>query len=153
MPALIAIGYQDETTAAVAGEEVVRLSAHLEVTPEDVAVVTVAAGGTYRATTRVSGSGDAAGSAFWLALFGAVVFEPGGTPGSEAMLAVAEEGVGGRLGPGFADEVRRLLAPGASALFVLVAGGDADPVLEALRRYGGRPLRVSWGGGMPDSAA
>src|SRR3954470_1597205 len=153
MPTLIAIGYGDETTAAAAGEEVVRLSAPLEIAPDDVAVVTVSPDGAYRATTRMSGPGRTGGSAFWLALFGALVFEPPGTPRGEAMRAVAEERLGARIGSGLAGQVRGLLAPGASALFVLVDEADAGLVLDALGRYGGRQLRASWGPGVPDPAA
>jgi len=153
MPTLIAVGYQDEATAAVAGEEVVRLSAHLEVPPEDVAVVAVEPGGMYRATTRVSGSGHTGDPAFWPALFGVLVFERPGTPGSDAMGAVVEEALGVRIGPRFAREVRGLLAPGASALFVLVHEGDAHLVLDVLGRYGGRQLLASWDRGVPGSVA
>jgi uncharacterized membrane protein len=145
VPTLITIGYQDETTAAVAGEELVRLSAHLEVPPEDVAVVTVDPDGLYRATTRMSDSGRSGGTAFWLPLLGLLVLEPPGTPGSAAMRSVVEETVGMHIGPRFAGEVRELLAPRASALFVLVHDGDVDDVLDALGRYGGRRLQASWG--------
>jgi len=145
VPTLIVIGYQDEATAAVAGEELVRLSVHLDVPPEDVAVVAVNAGGLYRATTRMSDSGRPGGTAFWLPLLGVLVLEPPGTPGSAAMRAVVEEAVGVSIAPRFAGEVRGLLAPGASALFVLVREGDVDVVLDALGRYGGRQLKASWG--------
>jgi uncharacterized membrane protein len=144
MRTLIVTGYQDETTAATAGEEVVRLSAPLEIAPDDVAVVTVDPDGAYRATTRMSGPGRAGGSAFWLALFGVLVFEPPGTPRGEAMRAAAEERLGTRIGSHLAGQVRGLLAPGASALFVLVDEGDAGLVMDALGRYGGRQLRASW---------
>jgi uncharacterized membrane protein len=140
MPTLIAIGYQDETTAAAAGEEMVRLSAQLDVPPEAVAVLAVDPGGVYHATTRMQGTppGVIGGSVFWYALFGALVFEPPGTPRSDAMRAAVEESAGARIGPRFAGEVRELLAPRASALFLLVDERDADLVLDALGRYGGR---------------
>jgi uncharacterized membrane protein len=149
MPTLMAIGYQDETTAVVAGEEVVRLSAQLEVPPEAVAVLTVDAEGVHHATTRVYGSGRRGGSIFWLALLGTLVFEPSGAPRNEASRVAVEESARPRISPRFAVQVRKLLAPPASALFVLVDEADPDFLLHAVERYGGRTLRESRGAGLP----
>jgi uncharacterized membrane protein len=152
MPTLIAVAYQDETSAAVAGEELVRLSPQLAVRPDDVAVLTVEPGGLYRATTRVSDSGRPGSSLLWAVLLGELVLEPDATP-ARAEMAVLREGLGVPAVPRFAAEVRLLLGPGASALFVLVGEGDADAVLGALARYGGRPLRASWASDPSGSAA
>jgi uncharacterized membrane protein len=143
MPTLIAIGYQDETTAAVAGEEVVRLSAQLEVPPEAVAVLSVDVEGVFHTITRAYGSGDGGGPIFWLALLGTLVFEPSGTPPRGAALAAVEGFAQPRTSPRFAGQVRELLTPPASALLVLVDEADPDLLLEAVERYGGRRLRAS----------
>src|SRR5205085_1078648 len=110
MPTLIAIGYRDETTAAVAGEEVVRLSAQLEVPPEAVAVLTVDTDGVHHTTTRVYGSGHRAGPIFWLALLQLLVFEPSGAVPSGATRATVEEVPSPRISPQFAGQVREFLA-------------------------------------------
>jgi uncharacterized membrane protein len=149
MPTLIVIGYRDETTAAVAGEEVVRLSAQLGVPPEAVAVLTVDAEGVYHTITRMHGSGTRGGSIFWLALFGVLVFEPSGAPGSGAIRTAVEEFALPRISPRFAGQVRELLVPPASALFVLIDEADPDPLLAAVDRYGGRTVREPWGAGLP----
>lgn len=140
MPALVAIGYPDQTSAAAAGEEVVRLSAQLDVAPDAVAVLALDPAGVYRATTHVHGTGGAGGPALWFALFGAVVLEPARTPRSEALRAAVERTAGARITPRFAGQVRGLLAPRASALFVLVDDDGADGLREALARYGGRAV-------------
>jgi uncharacterized membrane protein len=149
MPTLIAIGYQDETTAAVAGEEVVRLSAQLGVPPEAVAVLTVDTDGVHHTITRVHGSGHGGGPIFWLALLGFPVFEPSGTPPSGAIRAAVEEFARPQLRQRFAGQVREILAPPASVLFLLVEDADPDLVLEAVKRYGGRTLRASRATGLP----
>jgi uncharacterized membrane protein len=150
MPTLIAIGYRDETTGAVAGEEVLRLSAQLEVPPEAVAVLTVDADGVHHTTTRVYGSGHRGGPIFWLALFGVLLFEPSGTPPNEAVRAAVEELVPSHIDLGFAGRVRKLLTPPASVLFALVDEADPDLLQGAVERYGGRALRASWGAVLPN---
>jgi uncharacterized membrane protein len=153
MSTLIAIGYKDETTAAAAAEELVRLSVPLAVAPDDVAVVSVDPDGTYQATTRVSGSGRHGGSVFWLALLGALLFEPPGTPTGDVLQTTAVESPGARIAPSLDARVHRLLVPGASALFVRVDDGRGDVVCDAVERYGGQRLALSWGREVPDSAA
>lgn len=47
------------------------------------------------------------------------------------------------LGDDFSRRVKRLIRPGDSALVMLVRMADADLVLDALHRYGGRVLHTS----------
>jgi uncharacterized membrane protein len=42
---------------------------------------------------------------------------------------------------GFREEVRALLQPGSSAVFVLVDDGDPDEVVRALAAFGGTAVR------------
>jgi uncharacterized membrane protein len=149
MPTLIVIGCQDETTVAVAGEEVVRLSAQPGVPPEAVVVLTVDSDGVHRATRRMYGSGSRGGSIFWLALFGDPHLRD---VRNAARRGRARRRRGVRTAPyqlTFADQVRQLLAPRASARFVLVDEADPDLLLAAVERYGGRALSASWGAGLP----
>jgi uncharacterized membrane protein len=48
-----------------------------------------------------------------------------------------------RLSDDFLCRVRRLIRPGDSALVLLIRTADADQVLDAVQRYGGRVLHTS----------
>src|SRR4051812_10756673 len=113
------------------------------VPPEAVALLTVDTDGVHHTITRVHGSGHRGGPIFWSALLGFLVFEPSGTPHSGAMRAAVEEFARPQLSQRFAGQVREILAPPASVLFLLVEDADPDLVLEAVKRYGGRTLRAS----------
>jgi uncharacterized membrane protein len=145
MAQLIAIGYDDETTAAAAAQEVERLSRDLIVQPDAVAVIVRDAEGKYKVTTshHPVGAGATWGM-FWGLLFGVLFFIP--------VLGMAVgAGLGALLGKvektgidkEFQDQVRDMVQPGTSALFVVVESVTPDKAVEAMSRYGGTVLKSS----------
>lgn len=121
---LIAIGYDEEATAATAAVEVTRLSHTLLIDPDQVAVVARARDGTYAVTTNESRE------VFWEPLFG-------------ALFPVAESAEGMEVGQAFQEQVRDLVQPGTSALFVMVDKVTPDRVIKGLSRFGGTVVRTT----------
>src|SRR3954470_18730821 len=77
MSTLIAIGYQDETTATEAGDEVQRLTKELIIQPDAVAVIRCDRDGKYHVTTNHhTVAGGASYGMFWGLLFGLLFFIP-----------------------------------------------------------------------------
>src|SRR2546423_12673464 len=77
MADLIAIGYDDEATAARAEEEVKRLAADLVIQPDAVATIVRAADGKYKVSTNHHAvGGGASWGMFWGLLFGLLFFVP-----------------------------------------------------------------------------
>jgi len=142
---LIAIGYDDEETAEKAAEEVYRLAQDLVIEPEAVAVIKRDEKGKYKVVTNHHpvATGVTWGM-FWGILFGLLFFVP--------VFGLAVGGVlGGLFGTidkigidkTFQQEVRDMLAPGTSALFLVVDKVTPDKAVEALSKYGGRVLKTS----------
>jgi uncharacterized membrane protein len=121
MADLVAIGYDDEATAAAAAEEVDRLGCELVVEPDAVATVVRDKDGKYDVTTNhhAVGSGASYGM-FWSLLFAVLFFD--------------EE---------FQREVRDMVQPGTSALFLVVEKVTPDKAVERLSRFGGTVLKSS----------
>src|SRR3954471_2262199 len=145
MADLIAIGYDDETTAAAAADEVNQLARDLIIEPDAVAVIVRDAEGKYKVTTshHPVGAGATWGM-FWGLLFGVLFFIP--------VLGMAVgAGLGALLGKvektgidkEFQDQVRDMVQPGTSALFVVVESVTPDKAVEAMSRYGGTVLKSS----------
>jgi uncharacterized membrane protein len=142
---LIAIGYDNEETASTAAEEVYRLAHDLVIEPEAVAVIVRDKDGKYKVTTNHHpvAEGTAWGM-LWGALFGLLFFVPfigwavGGLFG--ALFGVLEK-VG--VDKAFQDEVRDMVGPGTSALFMVVDKVTPDKAIEALSKFGGRVLKTS----------
>ena len=145
MADLIAIGYDDEETAEKAAEEVYRLAQDLVIEPEAVAVIKRDEKGKYKVVTNHHpvATGVTWGM-FWGILFGLLFFVP--------VFGLAVGGVlGGLFGTidkigidkTFQQEVRDMLAPGTSALFLVVDKVTPDKAVEALSKYGGRVLKTS----------
>ena len=133
MSTLVAIGYPDETTAAAAAEEARRLAADLIIEPEAIAVI-----------SRDAVGGGASYGMFWGFLFGLLFFIPvfGMAVGAglgALMGKVAKTGIDKQ----FQDQVRDMLQPGTSALFLIVGKVTPDKAVEALSRYGGTVLKSS----------
>lgn len=145
MPDLIAIGYDDTTTAIQAMEEVDRLSADLVIQPDAVAAIVRDESGKYRTITNqhVVGGGATWGM-FWGLLFGILFF----VPVFGMVLGAAFGALGGKLAKGtidkqFQDQVRDAVKPGTSALFLIVEQMTTDKALEGLGKYGGTVIKTS----------
>jgi uncharacterized membrane protein len=145
MAELIVIGYDDEETAAKAAAEVERLAADLIIEPESVAVLTRDMDGRYRVHTNHHPVAEGATwGMLWGALFGLIFFIPlvgfaiGGAMGA-LLGAFAKVGVDKQ----FQTEVRDMVQPGTSALFLIVDKMTSDKALEALGKFGGRVLKTS----------
>jgi uncharacterized membrane protein len=145
MADLIAIGYPDMTSAAQAEEEVQRLAKDLIIQPDAVAVIVCDPEGKYKVTTNhhMVGGGAVWGM-FWGLLFGVLFFVPvfglAVGAGLGALLGkIGESGIDAQ----FQDQVRDMLKPGTSALFLVVEKVTPDKAVEALRPYGGTVLKSS----------
>jgi uncharacterized membrane protein len=145
MAELIAIGYPDETTAEDAAEEVLRLAEDLIIQPDAVAVIRRDAEGKYHVHTmhHEVATGTLWG-VFWGLLFGFLFFVPvfgavvgaalGALMGLITKLGISEQ---------FQRQVRDLLRPGTSALFMVVEKMTTDKALAALSKFGGTVLKTS----------
>jgi len=145
MADLVAIGYDDEQTALRAAEEVARLAKDLIIEPEAVAVITRDKSGKYRVITNHHPveTGVTWGM-FWGVLFGLLFFIPifGLAVGAAfgALFGTIEK-VG--IDKQFQKEVREMVQPGTSALFMIGEKVATDRAVEALAHYGGRLLKSS----------
>jgi uncharacterized membrane protein len=145
MADLIVIGYPDETTAAAAADEARRLAADLIIQPDAIAVIVRDEDGTYHSSTshHAVGSGAMWGM-FWGFLFGLLFFIPviglgigagmGALMGKFGKASIDKE---------FQDQVRGLLQPGTSALFLMLEKVTPDKAVEAMSKYGGTVLKTS----------
>ncbi len=145
MAELVAIGYDDETTAAAAAQEVDRLAQDLIIQPDAVAVIVRDGEGKYHVTTNhhAVGEGTTWGM-FWGLLFGLLFFVPvfGMAVGAglgALMGHVEKTGIDKQ----FQDQVRDLVKPGTSALFLVVEKVTPDKAVTALSRFGGTVLKSS----------
>src|SRR5437588_276937 len=145
MADLIAIGYDDETTAAAAAEEVKKLARDLVIEPDAVAVIVRDKDGKYSVTTNhhLVGAGASYGM-FWGLLFGLLFFVPvfGMAVGAglgALMGKVAKTGIDKQ----FQDQVREMIQPGTSALFLVIEKVTPDKAIEALSDFGGSVLKAT----------
>jgi Predicted membrane protein len=138
MSTLIAIGYPDETTAISAAEEARRLARDVTLEPEAIAVSSRNRDGRFQVSTNHHPvGGGASWGMFWGLLFGFLFFIPvfGMAVGAglgAVMGRVTRSGIDRQ----FRDQVRDMLEPGTSALFLVVDGGHAGP-----GRGGAAPVR------------
>src|SRR4051812_44190338 len=145
MADLVAIGYPDETTGALAAEEVARLSEDLIIEPDAVAVIVRDKEGKYHVnTSHHPVAGGTSWGMFWGLLFGLLFFVPvfGMAVGAglgALMGKVEKTGIDKQ----FQEQVRDMLTPGTSALFVVVEKVTPDKAVEALSQYGGTVLKSS----------
>src|SRR5450755_4951790 len=144
MSDLIAIGYPDEATAEAAADEARRLAKDLIIEPDAIAVIAWDNDGDYHVHTRhhLVGAGATWGM-FWGLLFGVLFFIP--------VFGVAlGAGLGALMGKvtkcgidkQFQDQVRDMLKPGTSALFLMVEKVTPDKAVEAMSKYGGTVLKT-----------
>jgi uncharacterized membrane protein len=145
MADLIAIGYPDTTTAIQAEEEVQRLSKDLVIQPDAVAAIIRSEDGKIKTITNMHavGAGTTWGM-FWGFLFGFLFFVPFfgmaiGAGMGALMGKITKSGVDKQ----FEDQVRDMLKPGTSALFMVVEQMTTDKALDALSKYGGTVIKSS----------
>jgi uncharacterized membrane protein len=145
MSTLIAIGYPDETTAITAAEEARRLARDVTLEPEAIAVISRNRDGRFQVSTNHHPvAGGTSWGMFWGLLFGFLFFIPvfGMAVGAglgAVMGRVTRSGIDRQ----FREQVRDMLEPGTSALFLVVDGVTPDRAVEGLRRFGGTVLKSS----------
>lgn len=145
MSTLVAIGYPDEATAAAATEEVERLAADLIIQPDAIAVIRRDRAGSYHVTTsHHEVATGATWGMFWGLLFGLLFLVPvvgiAVGAGLGALMGKVEK-VG--IDAAFQQQVRDMVEPGSSALFLVVEHATPDKAIDALGRFGGTVLKSS----------
>jgi len=144
MADLIAIGYPDETTALAAMDEAEGLSEELVIQPDALAAIVRNKQGKPRVTTNHHPVGGASWGMLWGTLFGMLFFAPflgmAVGAGLGALLGKVEKS---GIDQEFQRQVRDLLQPGTSALFLVVEKVTPDKAVEALSKYGGTVLKSS----------
>ena len=145
MADLIAIGYPDETTGSLAAEEVHRLAEDLIIEPDAVAVIVRDKEGKFHVhTSHHAVGGGATWGMFWGFLFGLLFFVPVfGMAVGAGMGAIFGKIEKSGIDKQFQQQVRDMLQPGTSALFVVVEKVTPDKAVEALSQYGGTVLKSS----------
>ena len=145
MADLIAIGYPDETTADAAADEARRLARDLIIEPDAIASIVRDRDGRYHVhTSHHAVGGGATWGMFWGLLFGLLFFIPvfGMAVGAglgALMGKVTKTGIDRE----FEDQVRGMIQPGTSALFLMVEKVTPDKAVEAMSKYGGTVLKTS----------
>jgi uncharacterized membrane protein len=145
MADLVAIGYPEETTALAAMDEAERLQHELAIPTDAIAAVIRNKEGKIRVVTNHHAVGGGAGwGMLWGMLFGILFLVP--------FLGMAVgAGMGalmGKIGKNavdkqFESQVRDMLQPGTSALFMVVEPVTPDRAVAALSKYGGTVLKSS----------
>jgi uncharacterized membrane protein len=146
MADLIAIGYPDETTADEAAAEAYRLAQDLIIQPDAIAVIIRKRDGSYQVHTNHGGGGGAGAiwGSFWGFLFGLLFFIPVlGMAVGAGMGALMGHLTKSTIDNQFKEQVRDMLKPGTSALFLMLEKVTPDKAIEAMRQYGGTVLKTS----------
>jgi uncharacterized membrane protein len=145
MSTLVAIGYPDENTAAAAATEAQKLAAELIIEPDAIASIRRDQEGRFHvSTTHHPVASGATWGMFWGVLFGVLFFVPFfgmaiGAGLGALMGKVAKTGIDKE----FQAQVRDMLQPGTSALFLVVERATPDKAAEALSLFGGTVLKSS----------
>src|ERR1700733_14682087 len=145
MADLIAIGYPNEATAEAAADEARRLARDLIIEPEAIAVIVRDNDGKYHVHTSHNPVGrGATWGMFWGLLFGLLFFIPVfgiaiGAGLGALMGKITKSGIDRE----FQDQVRGMLRPGTSALFLMVDKVTPDKAVDAMSKYGGTVLKTS----------
>src|SRR6266481_2287757 len=145
MADLIAIGYPDETTAEAAADEAGRMARDLIIEPDAIAVIARDEEGKYHVHTshHPVGAGASWGM-FWGLLFGVLFFVPVfGLAIGAGLGALMGKITKSAIDRQFQDQVRDMIKPGTSALFLMVEKVTPDKAVEALSKYGGTVLKTS----------
>jgi uncharacterized membrane protein len=145
MADLIAIGYPDETTALEAEQEAQRLADDLIIQADSIAAIVRGKDGKYKVTTNHHAvSGGTVWGMWWGLLFGLLFFVPvfgmALGAGFGALFGKLEKS---GIDKAFQEQVRDMLQPGTSALFLVVEKVTPDKAVEAMSKYGGTVLKTS----------
>jgi uncharacterized membrane protein len=145
MADLIAIGYPDETTALEAQQEAENLATDLIIQADAIAAIVRTKDGKYKVTTNHHAvAGGTAWGMWWGLLFGLLFFVPifgmALGAGFGALFGKLEKS---GIDKAFQDQVRDMLQPGTSALFLVLEKVTPDKALEHLRPFGGTVLKTS----------
>jgi uncharacterized membrane protein len=145
MATLVAIGYPDETTATLAEKEAERLSDDLILQADAIATIVRDKEGKYHVTTNHHEVGaGATWGMFWGLLFGLLFFIPvfgmAVGAGLGALMGKVEKG---GIDKEFQRQVRDMIQPGTSALFLVIEHATTDKAVDALKQYGGTVLKSS----------
>jgi uncharacterized membrane protein len=145
MADLIAIGYPDETTAIEAQQEAERLAADLVIQADAIAAIVRKKDGKYKVTTNHHAvAGGTAWGMWWGLLFGLLFFVPvfgmAIGAGFGALFGKLEKS---GVDKAFQEQVRDMLTPGTSALFLVIEKVTPDKAIDALRKFGGTVLKTS----------
>src|SRR5262249_25599847 len=132
-------------TAAAAAEEVKRLAEELIIQPDAIATIARDREGEFHVSTNhhVVGAGPSWGM-LWGLLFGLLFFVPvfgmAVGAGLGAMFGKIDKA---GIDSGFQVQVRDMLKPGTSALFIIVERVTPDKAVAALSKFGGTVLESS----------
>ena len=145
MADLIAIGYPDESTAIAAADEAERLAHELIIQPDAIAAIIRNREGTYKVITNHHEIvGGATWGGFWGLLFGLLFFVPlfgmALGAGFGALMGKLERS---GIDREFQEQVREMLKPRTSALFLVVEKVTPEKAVEALGKFGGTVLTSS----------
>src|SRR3984893_1197799 len=141
MGGLVAVRYPDESTA----DEARQLAKDLIIEPDAIAVIVRDAKGDYHVHTHnhMVGRGATWGM-WWGLLFGALFFGPGfGVAIGEGLGALMGRVTKSGIDKQFQEQVRGMLKPGTSALFLMVEKVTPDKAVDAMSKYGGTVLKTS----------
>ena len=145
MAELIAIGYPDETTALAAEKEAQRLADDLIIQPDQIAAIVRHKDGKFQVTTNHHEvAGGASWGMFWGFLFGILFFVPFfGMAIGAGLGALMGKFTKNDVDGAFQEQVRDLVQPGTSALFLVLEKATPDKALDALSQFGGTVLKSS----------
>jgi uncharacterized membrane protein len=145
MAELIAIGYPDMTTADAAAGEARRLAQDLIIQPDAIAVIVREEDGSYHVhTSHHLVGGGATWGMFWGFLFGLLFFIPVlGMAIGAGMGALMGKFTKSSIDKQFQEQVRGMIKPGNSALFLMLEKVTPDKAVEAMSKYGGTVLKTS----------
>jgi uncharacterized membrane protein len=145
MADLIAIGYPDEDTAAKAMREAEHLAEELIIQPDAIAAIVRGQDGKFKVTTNHHEvGGGATWGMWWGFLFGLLFFVPFlGMAVGAGLGALSGKAMKSGIDKEFEKQVRDLLQPGTSALFLVVQKVTPDKAVEALSKFGGTVLKSS----------
>lgn len=145
MADLIAIGYDDMTTAIQAMDEAEAMATDLIIQPDAIAAVIRNEDGKFKTITNqhMVGAGATWGM-FWGLLFGILLWVPvvGIVYGAALGAIMGKIGKSG-IDKNFQEQVRSQLQPGTSALFLIVEQMTTDKALDRLSKFGGTVIKTN----------